>query len=118
VIDDRTRVLALSWVQFASGFRSDLERIGSYCRERGIIFFVDAIQGLGGLEMNVERDYVDAFAADAHKYLLGPEGIALLFVSDRIIDRVKPVVVGWTSVRNYEDYLQYDLDYREGALRF
>ncbi|HET9532728.1 MAG TPA: aminotransferase class V-fold PLP-dependent enzyme [Blastocatellia bacterium] len=118
LVDERTRVVALSWVQFASGFRSDLARIGKFCRERGVIFCVDAIQGLGGLRLDVERDSVDAFAADAHKYLLGPEGVALMYISDRIIDRIKPSVVGWTSVKDYERYLDYDLDYREGALRF
>jgi selenocysteine lyase/cysteine desulfurase len=117
-VDDRTRVVTISWVQFASGFRSDLARIGKFCRERDILFVVDAIQGLGGLKLDVARDYVDAFAADAHKYLLGPEGIALLYVSDRVIDRINPTVVGWTSVNNYEQYLDYRLDYREGAGRF
>jgi len=118
LIDDRTRVVAISWVQFSSGFRSDLQRIGKFCRERGIIFFVDAIQGLGGLRLDVERDYVDAFAADAHKYLIGPEGMALLYVSDRVIDRIKPTVLGWMSVKGYEHHLNYDLNYRDGALRF
>jgi selenocysteine lyase/cysteine desulfurase len=118
LIDDRTRVLATSWVQFGSGFRSNLAAIGRFCRERGILFVVDAIQGLGGLRLDVEREFVDAFAADAHKYLLGPEGVALLYVSDRIIDRIKPTVVGWTSVKDYEHYLDYRLDYRDGALRF
>jgi selenocysteine lyase/cysteine desulfurase len=122
LIDDRTRVVTISWVQFASGYRSDLARIGKFCRERGIIFVVDAIQGLGGLKLDVESDFVDAFAADAHKYLLGPEGIALLYVSDRVIDRIKPTVLGWTSVKNYEQFshrgIDYKLDYREGAGRF
>ena len=118
LVDNRTRVVTISWVQFASGFRSDLARIGRFCRERDIIFVVDVIQGLGGLKLDVELDYVDAFAADAHKYLLGPEGVALLFVSDRIIDRIKPTVVGWTSVENYDQHLAYNLNYREGAGRF
>jgi len=118
LVDDRTRVVAISWVQFASGFRSDLRRIGQYCRERDVIFMVDAIQALGGLKLDVERDCVDAFAADAHKYLLGPEGVALLYVSDRVIDRIRPTVVGWTSVKDYEKHLDYKLDYRDGALRF
>lgn len=118
MVDDRTRVVTISWVQFASGFRSDLARIGKFCRERDVIFVVDAIQGLGGLKLDVVRDYVDAFAADAHKYLLGPEGIALLYVSDRVIERINPTVVGWTSVNNYEQYLDYKLDYRDGAGRF
>jgi selenocysteine lyase/cysteine desulfurase len=118
LVDDRTRVVAISWVQFSSGFRSDLRRIGQFCRERDIIFMIDAIQALGGLELDVERDSVDAFAADAHKYLLGPEGIALLYVSDRVIDRIRPTVVGWTSVKNYEKHLDYNLNYRDGARRF
>jgi selenocysteine lyase/cysteine desulfurase len=121
-VDERTRVVTISWVQFASGYRSDLAAIGRFCRERNIIFVVDAIQGLGGLKLDVERDYVDAFAADAHKYLIGPEGIALLYISDRVIDRIRPTVVGWTSVKNYESFahgpLNYRLDYREGSLRF
>jgi cysteine desulfurase/selenocysteine lyase len=118
LVDDSTRVVAISWVQFSSGFRSDIARIGKFCRERDIIFMVDAIQGLGGLKLDVERDSVDAFAADAHKYLLGPEGVALLYVSDRVIDRIKPTVVGWTSVKDHENYLDYRLNYRDGALRF
>jgi selenocysteine lyase/cysteine desulfurase len=122
LIDDRTRVVTISWVQFGSGYRSDLARIGKYCRERNVIFVIDAIQGLGGLKLDVERDYVDAFAADAHKYLIGPEGIALLYVSDRVIDRIKPTVLGWTSVKNYEQFshgsIDYNLEYREGAERF
>jgi selenocysteine lyase/cysteine desulfurase len=118
LVDDRTRALSLSWVQFSSGFRADLARIGRFCRERDIIFVVDAIQGLGGLQLDVVRDFVDAFAADSHKYLLGPEGIALLYVSDRIIDRIAPTVVGWMSVNDYDNHLDYDLSYRQGALRF
>jgi len=122
LIDDRTRILTLSWVQFASGFRSNLARIGKACRERGVFFMVDAIQGLGALTLDVERDFVDAFAADGHKYLLGTEGAALLFVSDRVIDRVKPTVLGWTSVKKYEQFSHWapdhKLDYRDGALRF
>ena len=122
MVDERTRVVTVSWVQYASGFRADLRKIGRFCRERDIIFMVDAIQGLGGLKLDVERDSVDAFAADAHKYLLGPEGIALLYVSNRVIDRIKPTVVGWTSVKNYEQFHQtsvdYKLEYRDGAGRF
>jgi selenocysteine lyase/cysteine desulfurase len=118
LVDDRTRAVTLSWVQFANGFRAPLERIGRFCRQRGIIFLVDVIQGLGGLKIDVERDCVDAFAADAHKYLLGPEGVALLYISDRIIDLIRPTVVGWMSVKDYDHHLDYDLVYREGALRF
>ena len=118
LVDERTRVVTVSWVQFASGFRSALAYLGKACRERGVLFFVDAIQGLGGLKLDVERDYVDAFAADSHKYLLGPEGVALLYISDRVLDSIKPTVVGWMSVKDYDRHLEYDLSYRDGALRF
>jgi cysteine desulfurase/selenocysteine lyase len=118
LIDERTKVLALSWVQFGSGFRSDLRKIGRRCRERGVIFAVDAIQGLGGLRLDVEADCVDAVAADGHKYLLGPEGIALLYVSDSVIDRIHPTTVGWMSVEEPVHYLDYQLNYRRGAGRF
>ena len=70
-IDDQTRVVALSFVQYATGQRMDLATIGRYCRQRGIFFFVDAIQGLGVLHLDVERDFVDALTANSHKFLLG-----------------------------------------------
>src|SRR5262249_35404333 len=118
LVDSNTRVITISWVQFSSGYRIDLARIGRFCRDRGIIFVVDAIQGLGGLQLDVEACCVDAFAADAHKYLLGPEGIALLYVSDRVLERIHPTDVGWMSVNDAADYINYDLTYREGAHRF
>lgn len=118
LIDERTRIVSLSWVQFSSGFRADIAAIGKFCRKQDVIFMVDVIQGLGALQLDVVRDSVDAFAADAHKYLLGPEGTALLYISDRILDRIKPTVVGWMSVKDFENHLDYDLTYREGALRF
>lgn len=118
LVDERTRVLALSWVQFASGFRSDLARIGAFCRERGVLFVVDTIQGLGALGLDVERDNVDVWSADAHKWLLGPEGIGLLYVSDRVVDRIAPKRVGWTSVNDWIKWTRYDLSYREGAGRY
>lgn len=117
-LDDRTRVVALSWVQYASGFRSDLARIGAACRERGILFVVDVIQALGALPLDVERDCVDVAVASAHKWLLGPEGIGLLYVSDRVLDRVRPARSGWRSVRNVLGWTDFDLTYAEGAKRF
>jgi cysteine desulfurase/selenocysteine lyase len=117
-VDDRTRAVALSWVQFASGFRSDLARIGRFCRDNNVLFVVDVIQGLGVHELDVERDCVDVFAASAHKWLLGGEGVALLYVSDRAVGRLDPARVGWTSVRDWIKWSRYDLTYREGAGRF
>ena len=118
LIDGRTRVVALSFVEFASGFRNDLRTIGHYCRERDVLFVVDAIQGLGALSLDVERDAVDALSADAHKFLLGSEGCALLYLSERALERVRPTLVGWLSVENPEDYTNYEQGYAVGARRF
>src|SRR5215475_2263780 len=118
LIDDRTRVVALSFVEFASGFRNDLAAIGRHCRERDVLFVVDAIQGLGALALDVEACAIDALSADAHKFLLGPEGVALFYVSRRAMERVKPTLVGWLSVKNPEDYLNYDQPYAPSARRF
>ncbi|MEO6191399.1 MAG: aminotransferase class V-fold PLP-dependent enzyme [Thermoanaerobaculia bacterium] len=117
-LDSRTRMLALSWVQYASGFRSDLARLGRACREQGVLFVVDVIQGLGALPLDVEADFVDVAAASAHKWLLGPEGIALLYVSDRVVERLRPARSGWRSMRDPFQWTAYDLTWNEGARRF
>ena len=118
LVDQRTRVVSLSFVEFASGFRNDLAAIGSFCRDRDVLFVVDAIQGLGALELDVARDHVDAFAADAHKFLLGPEGAALLFLGPRALERVRPTVVGWMSVKEPFGVGNLSQEYAAGARRF
>src|SRR5688572_1204198 len=117
-IDGRTRMVALSWVQYASGYRCDLARIGRVCRERGALLVVDVIQGLGALELDVERDLVDAAVGSAHKWLLGPEGIGLLYVSDRIVERLRPTRSGWRSMRDQLSWTELRVDFNEGAKRF
>ncbi len=117
-IDGRTRLLALSSVQYATGFRSDLARLGAACRERGALFVVDAIQGLGALTVDVEALGIDVLAAAAHKWLLGPEGIGLLYVSDRAIERLRPTRAGWRSTRSPFEWSRLDLTFAEGAKRF
>ena len=97
-IDSTTRVLTISHVEFASGFRNDLDTLGELCRSRGIAFFVDAIQGLGPLTIDVRRTPIDFLAADGHKWLLGPEGAGLLYIRRDWIDRLRPIGVGWKSV--------------------
>lgn len=118
LIDERTRVVTLSFVEFASGFRNDLATIGRYCRARDVLFVVDAIQGLGALQLDVEACGIDALSADAHKFLLGPDGVALFYVARRALERVKPTLVGWQSVNNPEAYADYDQPYATGARRF
>ena len=77
--DQRTRLLAISSVQYGTGLRTDLERLGQRCREREILFCVDAIQSLGTLPMDVKRNHADFVMADGHKWMLGPEGLAVFY---------------------------------------
>jgi cysteine desulfurase / selenocysteine lyase len=112
------RLLAISYVQFLTGYRADLEAIGKICHDRGVIFFVDAIQGLGVFPFDVRKCHIDAAAADGHKWLLGPEGCALLYISEELQKQVEPVEFGWTNVQGYEDYGKRDLTLRQDAGRY
>jgi cysteine desulfurase/selenocysteine lyase len=109
-MDGSTRVLAISYVEFASGFRNDLDRLGELCRQRGVALFVDAIQGLGPLRIDVQRTPIDFLAADGHKWLLGSEGAGLLYVRRDWIDRLRPLGVGWHSVVG--SYNSPEIDFR------
>lgn len=97
-MDDSTRLLTVSSVQWADGFRLDLERLGSECKRRGILFFVDAIQQLGALPMDVEACHIDFLAADAHKWLLAPEGIAVFYSRPEARDQLQLLQRGWNMV--------------------
>ena len=97
-MDARTRVLTISHVEWASGFRNDLHRLGEVCKRRGIALFVDAIQGLGPLTVDVADTPIDFLCADGHKWLLGPEGAGLLYIRREWIDRLRATGVGWHSV--------------------
>jgi cysteine desulfurase/selenocysteine lyase len=116
--DSRTRVCAVSWVGFNTGFRIDLARLGRECKQRGVHLVVDAIQGLGAFAMKANEWGVAAAAADAHKWLLGPEGIALLYVSERIVDSLHPATIGWKSVAKSHDFMHYDFTLAADARRF
>jgi len=112
------RLLAISYVQYLSGYRVDLDRIGEICHRRGCFFFVDAIQGLGAFPVDVESSHIDALSADAHKWLLGPEGCGVLYVRREVQDQIDPVEFGWTNVAKYADYSSRDMGLRQDAGRY
>jgi selenocysteine lyase/cysteine desulfurase len=117
-IDARTRVVALSSVDWQSGFRTDLASVSEVCRGRGVLLVVDGIQSVGALRMDVAACGLDVVAAGGHKWLLAPEGCGLLFVSDRVVERIHPVMLGWKSVDDASAYLPYHFDLRGDAGRF
>ncbi len=117
-IDERTRVVTISHVEFASGFRNDIQVLGEICRERDIWFVVDAIQSLGAIGVDVKSCNVDILAADGHKWLLAPEGAAIFYCADEKQERLINTNVGWASVVNPRDFLNYDLTQKPDATRF
>jgi selenocysteine lyase/cysteine desulfurase len=116
LIDSRTRVVALSHVQYGSGFRAPLERIGHAARAHDALFVVDVIQAMGVLPINVETELVDAAAGACHKWLLTPEGVGLLYLSERARERISPTLVGWMSVPDPEDYGNFEQGWTQGTL--
>lgn len=104
LLDGRTRVVTLSSVEYSTGFRNDLDAVGNLCRERNVLFCVDAIQSLGALPLDVQQTPVDCLAADGHKWMLAPEGAGIFWIRRDVVDRLHPVGVGWNSVLNSIDF--------------
>ncbi len=118
-IDRRTRVIALSTVMFATGFRNDIARVGQLCHERGIIFVVDAIQSLGALPMDVQANHIDFLAAGSQKWLMSLGGCGFLYVRQERLDELVPgAYVGTASVVDPMNYLDYNFTLQPTAERF
>jgi selenocysteine lyase/cysteine desulfurase len=113
-----TRVVALSHVEFATGQRHDLATIGRFCRERGILFCVDAIQSLGALPVDVKTMSIDYLASGGQKWMLGPEGSALFYCRKDLIELTPPLVVGAINVINNTAFGHYDFTLQSTAGRF
>ncbi len=119
-IDARTRALSISQVQFLSGFRAPLPAVGELLRRRSpeALFVVDAIQSLGVFPLEVEAWGVDLVSADAHKWLLGPEGVGLGYASPRALAQIEPALEGWLAVREPFDFFDLEQPLKESAARF
>ena len=116
LVDQKTRIIAISHVQFASGFRTDLERLGRIARQHDALLVADVIQSLGVIPIDVGAELVDVAAGAGHKWLLSPEGVGYLYLSDRARERIQPTLVGWVSVPNPEDFSNFEQGWNKGAL--
>jgi selenocysteine lyase/cysteine desulfurase len=116
--DTRTRVVAVSWVGYATGYRHDLERIAAIAHERKALFVVDAIQGLGVFPLDVGQLPIDALAAGGQKWLLGPEGAGICYIRREHLARLRPVGLGSHSVVHERDYTRIELDLKPTAARY
>jgi selenocysteine lyase/cysteine desulfurase len=117
-MDARTRLVSLSFVEFASGFRNDLAAVAELCRRREALFFVDAIQGLGALPLDVQALGIDFLAADGHKWLLGPEGAGVFYARRDRVELLHPISVGWHSVVGAWDFSTIDFRLKPHAGRW
>ncbi|MCH8030115.1 MAG: aminotransferase class V-fold PLP-dependent enzyme [Candidatus Dadabacteria bacterium] len=118
LMDSRTRLLSISSVQYWSGFRVDLEAVGRLCGRKGVRLFVDAIQSLGVVPMDVKEFGIDFLAADGHKWLLAPEGTGIFYCAPELAAEIDPPLVGWKSVVNESDYENIDFRLKPTALKF
>lgn len=116
LIDADTKIVSISAVQFASGFRACLEKIGEAARRRDALFAVDIIQGFGAVEFDLPAQLVDIASGASHKWLCAPEGCGILYLSERARERIEPTLVGWISVEEPWDFDDFEQDFKPNAL--
>jgi selenocysteine lyase/cysteine desulfurase len=118
LVDARTRVVAVSAVQFFSGHRADLQALGEFCQQRGLLFVVDAIQAIGHLRIDVQAMKIDVLASGGQKSLMAPPGVGFMYVRDAVAESLTPRSIGPNATRDWLFWLDYDLTPMPGAARF
>lgn len=116
VLSPKTKLVALASCNFLSGFRIDIPAVGKLLRERGILFCLDAIQTLGAFPTTVE--YVDFLSADAHKWLLGPVAIGVVYVRKELFEVCQPTLLGAWNIKAPGFIAQNQIEFVEGAQRY
>lgn len=118
-LTSRTRLLTLSHVQFLHGFRADLQSIGEVCRRNGVVFCVDAIQSAGIVPIDVEKMKIDFLASGAQKWLMAPEGISFIYVSEECQSRIQQAYMGWMNMKDFfSDFFRYRVELEQSARRY
>jgi len=118
LVDGNTRLLTISSVQFASGLRVDLEKIGEFCKRRGILFCIDAIQSLGAVQFDVQAYQADFVMADGHKWMFGPEGLGVFYTTPEARDKLKLSQYGWHMMKDTHNYDNQPWEIHPTARRF
>lgn len=107
-ITPNTRMISISAVQFLGGFRANLKEIGALCKKHELFFVVDGIQALGATQIDVREANIDALAVGSHKWMMAPMGLGILYLSEPLSKKIKPVKTGWLSVEEPWDLFNYD----------
>ncbi|HKJ30705.1 MAG TPA: aminotransferase class V-fold PLP-dependent enzyme [Balneolales bacterium] len=117
-IRPETRVLALSAVQFLSGYKADLKAVGQICKNHDILFIVDGIQAIGAMNIDVKEMHIDALATGAHKWQMAPQGIGFLYLTEELQSKINQKYLGWLSVANPWQLFNYDQELIDTAKRY
>ncbi len=118
VVTERTKLVSVSWVQYSSGYRNDLKELANWCHDKEILFVVDAMQGLGALDLNVEKTGIDFLSTGTAKWLLGPHGIGFVYLTKELQDKINPPHLGWHSRSDMMNFHDYDQPLKSDASRF
>jgi selenocysteine lyase/cysteine desulfurase len=119
LITPRTKLLSISFVQFFSGFKANMNAIGELCKRKNIIFCVDAIQGLGAAPFDVKAAQIDFVSGGGNKWLMGTLGLGYVYMTGELQERITQVNAGWTSNKNFfGDFFNYRIDFDDTARRF
>lgn len=118
LVDKQTRLLTISSIQFASGLRLDLNKIGQFCHEHNILFCIDAIQSLGAIQFDVQACQADFVMADGHKWMLGPEGLGVFYTHPKAREKLKLTQYGWHMMENTHNYENKPWEIHPTAQRF
>lgn len=114
----RTRLLSISSVQFSTGMRLDIERLGQGCKQRQVLFCIDAIQHIGALPFDVQASQCDFAMADGHKWMCSPEGLGVFYCRAELRPQLKLHEYGWHMLENSGDYGRNEWQPAASAMRF
>jgi selenocysteine lyase/cysteine desulfurase len=118
LVDERTRLLTISSIQFGSGLRMDLAKIGKFCQQHSILFCIDAIQSLGAVQFDVQAYHADFVMADGHKWLFGAEGLGVFYSSAKAREQLKLTQYGWHMMKDTHNYENKPWEIHPTAIRF
>ncbi len=117
-IKPKTKLVSISQVQFLTGYRANLEKIGEVCKQNKIIFSIDAIQGLGAVRLDVQKANISFLSSGTQKWLLGLQGLGFIYVSEELQNMMRPKIAGWLSVDDAWNLLNYDFKPKKTAEYF
>ncbi|AFH48317.1 Selenocysteine lyase [Ignavibacterium album JCM 16511] len=114
-VKPHTKLISVSFVQFLSGYKIDLEKLGNFCRQNNIIFSVDGIQGIGAMNFDVQKFKIDFLSCGTQKWLFGAQGLAFIYLTEELQQRINPAYIGWLSVEDAWNLLDYKMNLKKSA---